>query len=136
MSKAFFESNSSKAIFATQYQKLPQRSIIRNLVGGFILILFSFSIVPKKMLHDAVTDHVEFAAKMGTKESQFHDTNNGISCKCENLFAQPVFIISTQIFEISTAAVFPLLAETYSDRFYTFHRFFFELRGPPAIALA
>jgi len=86
------------------------------------------------LLHDVLTNHVEFVEPHSAQDTHFHSSASGISCKCENLFAQPVFIVSSPVLEISSPAVFPSPGKPRADKFYSFHRFFFELRGPPVEA--
>ena len=105
--------------------------IIRKIVTGFLLFIFAFSVTPKKLLHDVFANHSDPVAGH-SKSISFQLNNAGISCKCENIFAQPMFTYSELGFEINSLPVFGDEDQTYVATFFSTDCFFFELRGPPA----
>ena len=110
---------------------LAQKSIIKQLLAGFLLLVFTFSITPKKFLHDAIANHKDRIAVAASAEAQL--SHAGFICKCDNLVAESPFTNDIIHFDFAPA---PFLSEQKDTRlchFYTSSYFFFELRGPPAI---
>jgi hypothetical protein len=94
-------------------------------------LIFAFSVTPKKILHDVFANHDDPVAAY-SKSLSFQLSNAGITCKCENIFAQSIFTYSEHSFEISPLTLFRDEDKTFVATFYSSTCFFFELRGPPS----
>jgi hypothetical protein len=114
-------------------KKLLQQNIIRKSISAVLLLLFVLSITPKKFLHDIIADHVDITYSSDHHESGIHATGTGVACKCENLFAQPVFTVMDEPVFISAPLLFREFDLVVDDTFHSFHQFFFAQRGPPAL---
>lgn len=106
---------------------------IRKCITGLLLLLFVFSSIPRKVLHDTFTHHLD-GSSQNSKYASFEVQNSGLGCHCDDLYAQPVFDNTDFTFEVSPlkpvaqkhASVLPVI---YSSEIISF-----GLRGPPAIA--
>ena len=109
-----------------------QSAIFRRIISGVLLVLFTFSITPKKILHDLVAAHTD--AKPGTFLSNTHTAQihkSGINCQVDQLIVESPFL------EIEVHALVPLLIPK-NDFYQTRVCFSFfltvldnDLRGPP-----
>jgi hypothetical protein len=110
---------------------LAQRLIIRQLLAGFLLLIFIFSITPKKFLHDAIANHKDKVAVV-TAGNEKQLSNSGFICKCDSLVAESPFTNEILYFDLAQFPVFSIQKDTQLYHFYTSDYFFFALRGPPA----
>ncbi|MES1224556.1 MAG: hypothetical protein ABUT20_54180 [Bacteroidota bacterium] len=110
---------------------LLQKLIIRQLIAGVLLLVFTFSITPKKFLHDAIANHKDKAG-IALKGDTTQLSNSGFICKCDNLVAESPFTDAAVHFDFAAPQVFSVHKEALHYRFYSSTFFFFELRGPPA----
>ena len=101
------------------------------MIAGVLLILFAFSITPKKVLHDLVVDHADTIVSDHSEEfSHFHTT--GFHCNLDNLVAESPFTAQHDHFEFIPVLSFPVQQEAFLYSYYADTCFFSELRGPPA----
>lgn len=109
-----------------------QKQHILKLITGFVLVVFAFSITPKKVWHDLLANHKDLSSsyyQIGKKGDQVHKTV--INCNCDQLVVESVFLTKTSIFSIEV----PIVEKDYIVKPYKF--FFnsciynFGLRGPP-----
>lgn len=110
---------------------LAQKTILKQLAAGVLLLVFTFSIAPKKFLHDAIANHKDKTAVVSQGDSP-QLSHTGFICKCDNLVAESPFTDEVLHFDFTPLQVFSV---TSSSTLYHFHSspvFFFELRGPPA----
>jgi hypothetical protein len=112
---------------------LVQKSIIQQLLAGFMLLVFSFSITPKKFLHNAIADHKDKVTVAGTGNNS-RLSHAGFICKCDNLVAESPFTNEHTYFNFTPAPLFSVQKTIALYYFYSSAVFFFELRGPPANA--
>jgi hypothetical protein len=125
--------------YARQYLHLQQISIyllaqklfIRQILAGFLLLVFSFSITPKKFLHDAFANHKDKAAIVTSGDTP-QLSNTGFICKCDNLVAESPFTDEIVYFDFTPVQLFSVQKDATLYHFYSSAFFFFELRGPPA----
>jgi len=96
-----------------------------------MLLIFAFSVTPKKLLHDFFANHSDPVASH-SKSISYQLNKAGISCQCENIFAQPIFTYTEHSIEINALPLFCDENKTIASTFYSTDCFFFELRGPPA----
>jgi hypothetical protein len=111
---------------------LSQHPVIRRLLSGLVLVIFAFSITPKKLLHDLVANHRDknVAASFS---NIIKISTDGFLCKCDNLVAESPFTETAQAIEVLKAPSFAIQESTVPSRFYIATHFFFSLRGPPAV---
>jgi hypothetical protein len=109
---------------------LAKNPIIRSVLAGVFLMLFAFSITPKKSLHDLITNHKDQTYNP-CKEGIGEVSKAGFNCKCDNLVAESPF--TQQLSVIELPVLLPASAQ-YVIRYHHYDysdNFFFELRGPP-----
>jgi hypothetical protein len=103
------------------------------LVAGGLLLLFAFSITPKKPLHDFFANHKDTPVKSsGNKTEQFSQA--GFNCNCENLVVEFPFAASS--FTETPGRPVIYRSVPYSQIIDVFHPApprYFELRGPPTV---
>ncbi len=109
---------------------LVQKPILRQLLAGVLLMVFSFSIAPKKYLHDAIANHTD-TIKLVSPDHGAQLNHVGFVCKCDNLVAESPFTDEVSYFSLAPANADSLQQSTALYHFYSTHVFFFELRGPP-----
>ena len=110
---------------------LAQKLIIRQLLAGVLLLVFTFSITPKKFLHDAFANHKDKPALISSGNTlQFG--LSGFMCKCDNLVAESPFTDEAAYFHFVPFQFFSVQKDPALYHFYSSTFFFFELRGPPA----
>jgi len=110
---------------------LYKNPVIRFLSAALLLVLFAFSITPKKSLHDVLTNHKDQthkAAAAGTHEL----SKAGFNCKCDNLVAESPFTPHQQTVELFIPQYFSTATSSLAHHYYFSSFFFFEHRGPPA----
>ena len=112
---------------------LYKNSYIRSIVACLLLVLFAFSITPRNILHDLFANHTDEVVISKKSNSQAVKTFDYL-CKCDNLVVESPFIESVQHFDFSINAPFPQHRILTSYFFLSTRYFFFEHRGPPAIA--
>jgi hypothetical protein len=106
---------------------------IRRISAGILLLLFAFSLTPKKTLHDFFAHHKDIPLKYGdTKAEQL--CQSGFTCNCENLVVESPFTATMVSIELQT----PVIVGSTQYRMIrsTFRKLpplYFELRGPPAV---
>jgi len=109
---------------------LAQKPIFRQLLAGVLLLVFSFSIAPKKFLHDAIANHKDKTAL--TAQAGYPQlTHTGFVCKCDNLVAESPFTNDFRHFNFVPVAPVSVQQSSPLCHYYSSGVFFFELRGPP-----
>jgi hypothetical protein len=112
---------------------LYKQSHIKRFVAGIFLLLFAFSITPRNVLHDLFANHID-KTTLSKKSNSAQVKTFDYLCKCDNLVVESPFIESVQHFDFSINAPFPQHRILTSYFFLSTRYFFFEHRGPPAIA--
>lgn len=109
-----------------------QKSHILKLVTGFILVVFAFSITPKKVWHDLLANHKDLSARnyqISKKGDQVH--KSVINCNCDQLVVESAFVAKSSIFSIEV----PTIEKEYIVKPYSFSFnesiYNFGVRGPP-----
>ena len=105
---------------------------IRYVFGWLMLVMFSFSITPKQLLHDVLADHVDYS---NHKHKHHADcvTKTGFSCDRLNLVAESPFIPAEKVIEAVVEKphnVFIVLSE---NKAFAKTIVLPTLRGPPCI---
>lgn len=110
-----------------------KQPIIKQLLASILLVLFAFSVTPRKFLHDWVAKHKDAPGKFA------HETHTRVqkfvySCQTDDLVVELPFIQAP-------VPVIPLPPQTAGSRYavagirlYTLFPVFLALRGPPSIA--
>jgi len=119
-------------LLQTRTIKLKTKPIIRYIFGWLLLVVFSFSITPKQLLHDVLADHTDYSTHKH-KHSSACVTQTGFSCDRLNLVAESPFIPTDEVIET--------VAEQFHTDFIVLsdHQAFSKesvlptLRGPPCI---
>lgn len=102
-----------------------------------MLLVFAFSITPKKLLHDLVANHKDVkiqTTKTGNDLPQL--SKAGFHCQCDQLVVQTPFLYKAVTFSL----VLPVKAVSRQARpatpiYYPSHSVSF-LRGPPVLSAA
>jgi hypothetical protein len=111
--------------------KLKNRSIIQQSLAFVMLLLFTFSITPKRYLHDLIANHEDFYSFHSGGETTV--TKTSINCQCEDLVVSTPFVEAS--FELSLSSL------VYHKEFASssYHSYFLntcstkDSRGPPAV---
>ena len=94
-----------------------------------MLLIFAFSITPKLFLHDLIVHHKDTPVTSG-KDAQIGQT--GFRCDCENQVVELPFIDGVASFQLIVQGCFRSYQIRSAHQYYSFPRFNFGLRGPPA----
>jgi hypothetical protein len=103
--------------------------VIKKLCAFLLLLIFAFSITPKKALHDLIADHKDKSFSSSSGILQFNKA--GYQCKCDNTVAGSPFTHQGSSVEVSSFKFNNGYNHVIPDGCYSFNQFFFELRGPP-----
>jgi len=93
------------------------RPLIRQFLAGVLLIIFAFSITPKKALHDWLANHTDKTSTPLLGHGAVISTA-GFNCDCDNLVAESPFTGSSGQFDFSTLQVFAPQQAFVPYRFY------------------
>ena len=97
-----------------------------------MLLLFTFSITPKQILHDVFANHKDTVNNLSGFSKVPLIVNAGINCPCDNLVAESPFTGEAPAFNLSAPFSFAEQPVLFANSFHSTNQFFFELRGPPA----
>ncbi|MEO5591862.1 MAG: hypothetical protein ABIR15_23205 [Chitinophagaceae bacterium] len=95
-----------------------------------MLLVFTFSIAPKRFLHDAIANHTDKITVVFPGDNP-QLSNTGFICKCDNLVAESPFTDEAPHFDFVPAQLFSVQQASALYYVYSSAVFFFELRGPP-----
>src|ERR1700754_505865 len=114
-------------------KNLFRHPIIKHLLASFLLVLFAFSVTPRKFLHDLVANHKDVPGKFA------HDPHTRVQKSTYNCHTEDLVVESPYI--NGPAPVVPPAPVTACNRYavseirlYTLFPVFLALRGPPSIA--
>lgn len=96
-----------------------------------MLLIFSFSITPKKFLHDAIANHKD-KALIVTDGQTAQVSHSGFICKCDNQVAESPFTDAVACFTFRSFRVFAEYKQAEPIHFVSSTLLFFQRRGPPA----
>ncbi len=105
--------------------------VIKSVITSLLLLLFAFSIMPKKTLHDWLVDHKDQSG-MHVKAGEALLNKTGFNCNCESLVAESPFTATSDPIIIQVISL--VLPEHICGKLpalYSCTYFFFEHRGPP-----
>ncbi|MEJ7912714.1 MAG: hypothetical protein WKF70_06145 [Chitinophagaceae bacterium] len=111
---------------------MRSQSIIQRFFAAVLLLVFAFSITPKKYLHELVADHKDFYSYHSGEETTVNTA--GFNCHCEELVVSTPFVETS----LETALLPTIVYRTFSTSSY--HFFFYstnsakDSRGPPSLS--
>jgi hypothetical protein len=97
-----------------------------------MLFTFTFSITPKRYLHDLFTGHKDYVSKSGNDE-KIHISQNGFKCDCNTLVATSPFTEHSDEIDITISTEYPSLFVSLTTSLHTSSHSHIELRGPPSV---
>ncbi|HVY73381.1 MAG TPA: hypothetical protein VG890_01045 [Puia sp.] len=112
---------------------MRNRNTIRKISAFSLLLLFSFSVTPKLLLHQLIANHRDTAYSV-SKDQKATVDKAGFNCHAEDLVVNIPFIPGA---ETVYPVTLPSTLVSFSSKVFdalTAQEFFFELRGPPARA--
>jgi hypothetical protein len=116
--------------FATTLQ-LRNLNIIQKTLAVGMLLLFAFSTMPKKYLHDLVADHKDFYSFQSADEATVYQT--GFNCHCDDVVVSTPFVEASFTFNVAALPCYKAPA-------FSSYNFYFlnscstkDSRGPPAV---
>ncbi len=114
--------------------QLATKSIIRSFGTSLLVLVFAFSILPKKTVHDLFATHKDSSFSFNDSKDQ-QISWAGFHCNCENLVVESPFIDN----HLPTMMeILPDHSIQYVEHFTVYHKQyigFTALRGPPAIRI-
>jgi hypothetical protein len=115
---------------SSNYLLAKKSTIRRQFIAAVLLMIFSFSITPKKFLHDAIATHKDKIIIAAT-DNTLQISHTAFACKADNLVAESPFTEQDNSFDFSALSIFSEEQSIAPYHFYSADYFFFELRGPP-----
>ncbi len=116
-----------------QNESLLKNCIIRKSSALFFLVLIGLATTPKLLLHNIFANHKDSSFQLG-KDGHARLANAVINCHTQDLVVEAPFI-NHSINELSPPEVsFKLPYSETVATLLSLTDFYFELRGPPAIA--
>src|SRR5688572_18751214 len=112
--------------------RLYRNQTIRRLFAFVMLVLFTFSITPKRYLHDLFAGHTDTITK-SLNDGNAHVSKSGFQCDCDNLVATSPFTDQADGIHIARLLVHSSQFTSYITPVYTSSHSFIELRGPPSV---
>ena len=110
---------------------LAQKTTIQQLLAAALLLIFSFSITPRKFLHDALANHKDKTV-MPSADGTAQFSHTGFVCKCDNQVAESPFTDVIACFEFAAPRFFSEYKHARACRVYASTFLFCQRRGPPA----
>lgn len=108
-------------------------SILRRFLAGFLLLLFAFSITPKKVLHDWMVSHTDGLGAAPQSEL-VQVSKAGFNCDCQQLVAESPFLSDSQAIDLNLSREYFTVPRAYYCPVHTIAFFSHSLRGPPAVS--
>lgn len=113
---------------------MKESGTIQKIIAVWLLALFTFSVTPKRFLHDAIADHkdawpVALKGYDAVQKSEPH-------CYCDSLVAESPFVGNTPMYNL---AALPVAASVYITRYTTYFPIVIGIkqsRGPPCAYIA
>lgn len=115
---------------------MQRLSFIRNLLTGFLVLVFALGITPKRTLHNLIASHTdgrqEALCKLPHDQTQL--SKAVFNCQCDNLVVESPFV--PELMTVSLAPVSHTLQHQPGkvQESATPSVMSFRLRGPPALS--
>jgi hypothetical protein len=100
-------------------------------LSGLMLLIFSFSIMPKVILHDLLVHHKDTRPNSGDYAQV---SKTGFHCDCDSQVVEVPYIDQVSSFNLLAPATYHSFQIRTSHQFHSFPHFIYGLRGPPASA--
>jgi hypothetical protein len=107
-------------------------TVIKSFLAGVLLVLFAFSITPKKTLHDLVADHIDWSGVCAAP-CKDHIEPTGPHCEVAQLVAESPFVLYEQALPLVIAKVYSGYSGFTIPSYHSCYRCFTEQRGPPVL---
>lgn len=107
-----------------------QQPIPRRFVAGMLLMLFAFSIMPKKALHDWMVSHTDGVVAM-VKSDADQLSKAGFNCSIQHLVAESPFVDGHQTIDLSFYPVHTIVPTRVLTGVFMPPVASPSLRGPP-----
>jgi hypothetical protein len=107
--------------------------ILRRSLAGVLLVLFAFSIMPRKALHDWIVSHTDGVTAVAKSET-VQVGKAGFNCAIQNLVAESPFTADGQSIDFVLPLVHHAMPGSLPSQIVASSLFFYSLRGPPAIS--
>jgi len=108
-------------------------NVVRRLTAGILLLLFSFSITPKKTLHDLFARHRDVPVRSSQVVSPLL-AQSGFHCRCDNQVVESPYVTDLPRLELLVPSGFGKPHVSAAEDFPTTIQFYTGLRGPPALS--
>jgi hypothetical protein len=105
--------------------------ILRKCTAFFLLLVFTFSITPRKYLHDAIATHQDKVA-VSASDKVLQINPSGFSCKADNQVAESPFTAHHQEFHFGILPNYAAAQDVPAYHFYAVAAIQPVLRGPPS----
>lgn len=110
---------------------LFKNQTIRSLCAGFLLLVFTVGIFPKKYLHDLIVNHKDNVQPFGNTKKVNELASAGFNCHIDNLVVQCPFVVEETTFTVSSPKIFASYHISIAENFTSNNQIVLQLRGPP-----
>lgn len=120
-------------IIATMFHFYKHSLNFRKASAIFLLLIFLFSVTPKRFLHTLFANHIDrsFNTRLYSEKSSEHFSNSGINCQLDNLVVESSFLFSFSDINIHIYPEFISLTIEKENRLVYSYINHTSLRGPP-----
>ncbi len=108
-----------------------KRPLHIRIIGGFMLLLFAFSMTPRLFLHDLFAGHIDTHAIKDSKAPVQMNTA-GYHCDKDGVVASSSFIADEPPVLFSNVVPFSLY-QTGKEELCSASKIYYPLRGPPQL---
>jgi hypothetical protein len=129
----FFGGRRRKFNICNTVAKILTQNFIRRVTAGILLLLFAFSVTPKKTLHDLFAHHKDLPATSSHTKSPLL-IQAGFRCQCDNLVVESPFLTQFQPADVFLPLSYRKLYKAPTEKYPSAFHFYTGLRGPPARA--
>lgn len=98
-------------------------------LSGLLLMVFAFSITPKRFLHNVFAKHIDSRPKKNN-DKPYQLNKSGYNCDTDNLVAESTFLSGQYVFQLPLVFSFSFYVSK-NISFTSTSGFFSFLRGPP-----
>lgn len=95
-----------------------------------MLVIFTFSIMSKQVVHDLIADHVDYKSAFSHDETSVSQA--GFNCDCDDLVVSSPYIGTVSTYRLSASLLYQAYQTTAHDFIHLSWHTTKDLRGPPA----
>ncbi len=106
---------------------------IQRVLALVFLLLFTFSMAPKKYLHDLVADHTDFYG-YSNGDNETTVSKAGFNCDCEELVVTAPFVPASFSADFALPTQHNSFVISFHRQFNLITQYTKDLRGPPSVA--